>query len=90
MSVTFARFPEVPSELEAESRAWLAGPNGQLRGSGGLRSRGLLLREDDSLISARPRRNEVVDLARAGCCWDARGDHLGQRSSDEVSAGGVR
>jgi hypothetical protein len=53
MSVTFARFPEVPFELEAASRAWLAGPNGLLRGSDGLQGRRLLLTEDGSLIGRR-------------------------------------
>src|SRR5450759_3423481 len=48
MFVAIARFPEVPTEREAEFRAWFAWSNDQLRDIDGLRSRRLLRATDGS------------------------------------------
>jgi heme-degrading monooxygenase HmoA len=48
MFVAIARFPEVPTEREAEFRAWFAWSNDQLRDIDGLQSRRLLRASDGS------------------------------------------
>jgi len=48
MFVAIARFPEVPTEREAEFRAWFAWSNDQLRDIDGLRGRRLLRASDGS------------------------------------------
>jgi heme-degrading monooxygenase HmoA len=48
MFVAIARFPEVPTEREAEFRAWFAWSNDQLRDIDGLQSRRLLHATDGS------------------------------------------
>jgi hypothetical protein len=75
MLVATARFPEVPPEREAKSRAWFAWSNGQRRCSGGLRGHRLLHAEaltytvlvehaSADTLAAKPARDaaERVDL----------------------------
>ncbi len=57
MFIAIARFPEVPTEREAEFRAWFAWSNDQLREVDGLQGRRLLRAADGSYTALVEHKN---------------------------------
>jgi heme-degrading monooxygenase HmoA len=87
MFVAIARFPEVPTEREAEFRAWFAWSNDQLRDIDGLESR-RLLRATDGSYTALVEHNSAETFAAMNTSEAASQVHakLGELLLDEPAA----